>query len=184
MFAARLLARNVEELFAEADRAVARYAGATGLACPAGCGACCRSPEISVTVLDMLPMALAILDAGEAEGVHCSLRSDIRSPLFQDFGNGQGRCGRYDTRPTLCRLFGFAGVRDKYGLATLARCRVQKEMGVEVDPGIAPPVFAEFGHRLAALAPEYGAGLMPIREALRTALERVLLLQRLATAGG
>lgn len=49
-----------------------------------------------------------------------------------------------------------------------------------VEETVRPPAFAEFGRRLAALAPEYGTELMPIREALRVALEKVLLLERLA----
>ena len=180
MHAARKLSREIEELFAEADRAVGVYAGETGLTCPAGCGGCCRSPEISVTVLDMLPMALAMVGEGQAEAVLEGLDAAVRCPVFEDHGGGKGRCLRYETRPTLCRLFGFAGVADKHGLVRLAVCRAQKERGLVVDEEVRPPAFAEFGRRLAALAPEYGTEIMPIRAALRVALEKVLLLERFA----
>jgi Fe-S-cluster containining protein len=124
--------------------------------------------------------ALAAEALVEAEAVLERLDTAVRCPVFEDHGGGKGRCLRYETRPTLCRLFGFAGVADKYGLVRLAVCRVQKERGLAVEETVRPPAFAEFGRRLAALAPEYGTELMPIREALRVALEKVLLLERLA----
>jgi Fe-S-cluster containining protein len=177
MQAVRSLTKQIEALLTEADEAAGGYATQTGLRCPDGCGACCRTREIAVTVLEMLPMAVAL--AGQGEAVLGRIREGKGCPVFEDFGGGKGRCGLYGKRPLVCRLFGYAGVANKHGLVQLAMCRVHKEAGVEVEAGVRPPAFAEYGRRLAALAPAYGTRLMPIGEALGEALEKVMLLARL-----
>jgi Fe-S-cluster containining protein len=177
MKSVRSLAKQIEELLAAADEAARGYGDQVGLRCPEGCGACCQTPEIAATVLEMLPMAVALL--GDGEAMLERIRERVECPVFEDFGGGKGRCGQYAKRPLVCRLFGYAGVADKHGLVQLAMCRVHREAGVEVDSGVRPPAFSEFGRRLAALAPEYGTRLMPIGKALEVALEKVMLLARL-----
>ncbi len=177
------------------------YASQTGLRCPATCGACCHSPEIEVTVLDALPLAWSILHDGgitdpqhsfgnepqnaaelmleaiaQQEGPGCPIFIDQRSGPA---GEKWGRCSRYAKRPSFCRLYGFAGWTNKHGVATLAMCRTQKDLGVQVDPEVKPPLFTEFSHCLQALHPDLGARRLPIHLAIKEALEKVLLVDRL-----
>ena len=58
---------QVMDLYADIDKAVAEFQLRSGLRCPAGCGLCCPTADVRVTVLEMLPIALEILcnqDAG------------------------------------------------------------------------------------------------------------------------
>ena len=177
----RSLVRQLEPLYAEIDQAVALYAQRSALACPPGCGVCCHSPNIEVTLLDALPLACSLVDEGEGETLLRALEDHPQPhcPLFLHHGAGQGRCRRYAHRPSLCRLFGFAGRPNKHGLVTLAVCRVHKEKQTPIPTHPAPPSFTAFGHRLAAIHPAYGTTLLPIHEALRQALEKVLLARQL-----
>lgn len=200
------LALEVEQIHAAADDAVEQYASQSGLRCPSACGACCHSPEIEVTVLDALPLAWSILrdglqDGGTTDPQHSfgnapqsaaelmleavSQQDAPGCPVFIDQGAGpsgekRGRCSRYAKRPSFCRLYGFSGWTNKQGIATLAMCRTQKDLGAQVDPSIKPPLFTEFTHRLQALHPDLGSRRLPIHLAIKEALEKVLLADRFA----
>lgn len=177
---------RLRELFEAIDRETAAFAGLSGLACPAGCGACCLSPEVETTELEMRVMADHLWNCGAAEAVLERLEA-ADAPgscvLYQpETGNARrGRCGHYAQRPTLCRLFAFAAVRDKAGGNRLAACRVHRE----ADPaGVAraeeavaagrwtAPLFSRVAEALWDIDPELGSVRRPINEALRRALHR------------
>ncbi|NJL55473.1 YkgJ family cysteine cluster protein [bacterium] len=169
-------------LYAEIDRQTAAFAEGTGLACPPGCGACCLSPEVEATVLEMLPLAQWLVHEGRGEEVLADLvRWGIRQCIFYGFQSEDGtlgRCGVYAVRPLLCRLFGFAAVRDRTGRAQLAACwRHQETVPEAVDRarqaiglGEPVPLFNEWAMRLSQLDPHYGVERLPINEALGRAI--------------
>lgn len=164
------------------------FARASGLGCPPGCGACCLSPEVEATELEMELMAAHLLDRGEAEAVLAWIEAAGESSpcvLYQaEAGDPRrGRCGHYAQRPVLCRLFAFAAVEDKAGRPQLAVCRVHREAQPEaasaasraVQEGALPaPRFAEAARELLDIDPERGAVRMPIDQALRGALVRAM----------
>ena len=82
----------------------------------------------------------------------------------------------------MCRLYGFAGVENKRGEAVLALCRIQKDRGVAVERAGKPPLFAEFARRMQGIDLDYGTERLPIREAVRAALDKVLLVEMLERA--
>ena len=178
----RSLAKQMEAVFDAIDQEVARYAADTGLACPNGCGACCEAQDIAITLLDALPMALDWLDQGVAEAMAARLAEAHAAgcPVFEGTGDGRGRCGRYAKRPSLCRAFGFAGVRRKDGLPVLTLCRLHKQQRTHVPAHVPPPLYEKFSRQLQGIHPQYGTELLPIREAMRQALEKVLLAARIA----
>lgn len=175
----RSLGEQMEALLEQVDRAVEEYSEASGLRCPEGCGACCHSPDIEVTLLDALPMALEMVAEGRGEEV--AEWSGKQCPMFEDHGMGFGRCVRYGKRPSLCRLFGYAGVRRKDGLVQLAMCRVHKQLGVAVDEEVRPPLYETFSRQLIGIHPGYGTERLPIQEAVRQAVEKVLLARQFET---
>jgi hypothetical protein len=105
---------------------------------------------------------------------HCILyRSDYT-------GAGLWGCSKYRHRAVVCRLFGFAGNRDRHGTPQLAMCRVMKAQPAPV-PAVMPedgddaamPLFSNAGLRITALHPGLGTTRMPVNVALREALQKV-----------
>jgi Fe-S-cluster containining protein len=143
-------------------------------------------------------MACHLAETGAAESVLARLAaSPTPAPcvLFEPDPThpGRGRCGHYAWRPSLCRLFGFAATRDKYGRLRLAACKIHKETRPETvqaaESGIesgtfSAPSFDDAANALLDIDPEVRSGHAPINTALRRALERVLWKQTLRDRTG
>lgn len=167
----------------------------TGLRCPAGCGACCLSPEVESTVLELLPAARELLRSGEVEAWLARLgrgEGSTRCVLYApEVGDERsGRCALYPVRPAICRLYGFAARRNRRGVLELLVCRVHRSSAVEeverakrrIEEDGEVVVLSDVHFDLAALHPGLGSKLMPINDALRSALELLALEERLASA--
>lgn len=183
-FLARL-AGEVEGLLAEIERETGAFADRSGIRCRTGCGQCCLKPAIEARPIELLPLARALHAKGEADewyeraaakpsGNCIFYRPDPRDETM-------GRCGTYELRPSLCRLFGFAAVNRKDGRPELAAChwhkRLQPQVVVDaqqaIDAGGRVPLFSEYALRLSMLSPGTGLDtIMPINEALMRALEK------------
>ncbi|MBW4680721.1 MAG: YkgJ family cysteine cluster protein [Microcoleus vaginatus WJT46-NPBG5] len=176
-------------LYQQIDEETTAFQAVTGLQCPADCGRCCENPEIEATPLEMLPLAIELLRQGKAQqwlerlaalnerSVCVFYQSD---PLIP----GNGRCGVYAGRPAVCRLFGYATVKNKQGTPELAACRHHKQTvpaAVEIAKaaiiaGVPAPNFSDYGNEIANLDPNLGQMQMPLNQALKIALERVGLI--------
>ncbi|MDX6767531.1 MAG: YkgJ family cysteine cluster protein [Candidatus Methylacidiphilales bacterium] len=179
---------DLRALFSQTDQATEAFARASGITCPPGCGACCHSPEVEASELEMLPMADHLVRTGKAEATLRQLHEhpDATTCVFFEPVAGSdtaGRCGQYAQRPLLCRLFGFAGRRDQNGTPQFTACRIHQqtcptavsESTLRVARGeLRPPLYTEATDALWALHPEIGFDRFPINQALRRALERLL----------
>jgi Fe-S-cluster containining protein len=176
---------QVLEVYELLDATVAAFAGRNGLSCPQGCGQCCLSEKVEVTILECLPLAFWLFRNGQAELILQRLAANgddkpcvlYRADLTRA---GLWGCSQYDKRPVVCRLFGFAGNVDRQGIARLAICRVMKEAAgpgefvvAADDPSTPMPLFAEAGLRITALHPGLGTVRLPINDALHQALLKV-----------
>ena len=177
------LASKMMGLYAQIDKAVAEFQLRSGLRCPAGCGICCPSADVQVSVLEMLPVALEILRRGEADRWLKRL-SDKSAPgpclLFSPHPPPEagGHCTFYTWRPALCRLFGFAAVRTRTSTKALSICKQIKQtdpQGAAAAMALAEeaPCFIHYSTRIYALDPMLGTRLMPINAALGCAIERM-----------
>lgn len=177
--------RDVLRIFHDADDATRAFQEQSGLTCPEGCGRCCENPRIEATTVEMLPMALALMEQGRGDEMHARARErhGHLCVFFEQHGDGKGRCTAYAWRPTLCRLFGYAGVRRKHGARELAVCAVhsveQADIVIDamdrVERGeLALPVFSDHARAVMSLDPVDGRTPMPINDALAEALEKVL----------
>jgi Fe-S-cluster containining protein len=181
---------RVMDLYAQIDKAVAEFQLKSGLRCPVGCGACCPTADVQVTILEMFPAAREILRRGEAtdwlerltalpESERCLLYAPQPAP------EAAGHCSFYRWRPALCRLFGFAAARGRTGLKALCVCRHIKQADPQGAAAAAPladeaPCFVHYSTRIYGLDPVLGTRLMPINMALRHAIERIGLRQSFA----
>ncbi len=178
----------------EIDAGTERLSEASGLRCPPTCGACCLSPEVTASVLECLPLADHLLASGRAQHFMARFDADpTHRPCFlyqADPGDPErGRCGEYEHRPSLCRLFGFSARRRKDGSAELIACvrhksaipeAVQQAQAVaNREEGVA---FAgDSSLALAAIDPSLAQPLLPINEAVAKAIERLALRHSLSS---
>ena len=93
-----------------------------------------------------------------------------------------GSCSDYRYRGLICRLFGYAASRDKYGRLRLATCKIIKEGQQEnyhtaeeaISKGLYVPVFTDYYMQLSQIDNRLATTLLPINQALATAIEEVL----------
>ncbi len=182
---------RITAFFTQLDQEVNRFRLKTGLGCVENCdGACCRNANIHTTILEMLPVSHELFQRGEgavwlerlsdnAMDDFCIFFQDHRKPA------ASGHCSMYAFRPSVCRLFGFAAVRNRAGDKILATCKYIKQAFPEIHlPAQAfqsqAHCFSDQSAHLYALEPCSANRLLPINSALRLALQRVgLYLQYL-----
>lgn len=131
-------------------------------------------------MLDCLPLARTWIQRGEAEKWLKSLREwndqgKTRCPVFQGASDSRGRCTEYPDRMSVCRLFGFAAVRDREGKTQVAVCSVMKRSPDLIERAQrhskAAPLFVAFTLKLEAIDPTLGTVPMPAPQAMLRALE-------------
>lgn len=179
--------RSVERLFERLDLEIAEFRGHTGLFCVPGCGRCCTKPDIDASPLEFLPYAFHLFLTKRAQAVLDSLNENksavclLYTPLSTD-NHTNGQCGEYRHRGLICRLFGYGANRDKFGQLRLATCKVIKEGQADnfaratsmIGEQLAVPIFSDYYMQLSQIDFRMGNLLMPINQALKTAIEEVL----------
>ncbi|MDR3090464.1 MAG: YkgJ family cysteine cluster protein [Desulfobulbaceae bacterium] len=186
------LAAAVMAIYRDIDEAVTAFQNESGLACPRFCGQCCASDQVEATVIECLPLALSLFAQGLGPATLDTIEalpSQRKHCIFYAEGHESRHswgCLRYETRPLICRMFGFSGQRDRLNTPRLALCRLMKrafalgdgdEYRLAVAAAATMPFFSEFAMRLTTLDPAEGATRLPINQAMRRALLKV------ATAG-
>lgn len=183
--AASNLIERVKAVFKDIDTSTRKASEETGLRCPTGCRRCCENPNVEASVLEMLPLAEEVIAAGRYEDVLESVANSTNQ--YCVFLKGKEThphwgCSAYENRPSVCRLFGFAGVRNKVNRNEFAFCRVHKETqpaqveavkNATVLNRVRVPLFSEFATRLEEIEPNLGSARYPINEALVLALQRL-----------
>lgn len=185
-------AAAVAAVHAEADQQTRAFAERTGITCPPGCGQCCLSPHVETTVADLLPLAEHVVQTGRAEAIlqRIEAATDPRCVLYDadPADPARGRCSMYALRPSICRLFGFAGRRDADGNPQFTACRIHRDTMPEVvaaaqqavgERRIGLPIFADMTRAVTAAAPNSDGRPRPINDALRQAIHAVALTARL-----
>jgi len=175
------LSQKVQGLYLDMDQEVASFLQTSQLKCTAGCGECCANPEIEATMLEMLPLALFLIAEKKAEAVLDNLKNVNRAYCFfyqHEEGNiKKGQCTIYAYRPSLCRLFGVAKVgirwsvckeiKDKHALAYDDLLKINPDLTSMND----------WTMRLFSLDAQLGQKKMPINEATKLILEKIILYE-------
>lgn len=178
----REFVHNLQELYEEMGKTFTAFQSSTGLNCPPSCGRCCTNPDIEASVFEMIPMAFKITELGLTEKWLEMLADAEKKPClaFVSLGpDGQGKCSMYETRPSVCRMFGVAGYYDKNEKITLSICKHLKTQNENSLPPIESskaPVLRDWAARLMQLHPQIIQERKPLNQALRIALEKVALL--------
>ncbi|HEY6141843.1 MAG TPA: YkgJ family cysteine cluster protein [Flavobacterium sp.] len=179
--------RQVEELFDRLEIEITAFKSETHLFCNVGCGKCCSTPDIDASPLEFLPWAFHLFLNGKAEEmlIELSKVSNSNCLIYRPLSlleQHNGNCSNYRYRGLICRLFGYAASRDKYGKLRLATCKIIKEEQHQnynaaeeaTSKGLYVPVFTDYYMQLAQIDYRMGTTLLPINQALKIAIEEVL----------
>lgn len=176
------LSDNLLKLYAEMSATFSEYQNSVNLPCLEGCGKCCLNPDIEASVLEMLPFAVKIYREGKLEEWMLKMSMNTREScvLYEGDENGKGRCGHYNERPGICRMFGVSGMKNKEEVLRLSICKYIKNYYPEVSAKLAteldlkkPPTMAEHSTQVAHLGDHVLQRRLPINEAIQQALEKV-----------
>jgi len=182
----REFSQNLQTLYSEISEAFASFQQQSGLHCLSGCGHCCKNPQVEASILEMLPMALRFYEDNKLEEWLEKLNDAENLPclVYQSHSSDGklGRCGQYQERPSLCRMFGVAGYFNKHQQVTLSICKYIREQYPELTikreseaSQEHTPMLIHWSYRLTQLEPTLIQERMPINRALKQALEKVAL---------
>ncbi|MFY0686234.1 MAG: YkgJ family cysteine cluster protein [Cyclobacteriaceae bacterium] len=179
--------KQVQRLFDRLEIETENVKHATGMHCLTGCGNCCMKPDIEASVLEFLPFAFDLFLKRQTElfkirledsGSICLLFNPLSVASNTDYQ--QGKCGEYANRGLICRLFGYATIRDKNGQNVLSTCKWIKTTQLE-EVAIAQslivkkqvPGFLNYYQRLVQIDFKLSQELLPINEAIGRAIAEV-----------
>ncbi|MBF0594356.1 MAG: YkgJ family cysteine cluster protein [Candidatus Omnitrophica bacterium] len=184
--------RRVMAVYRALDKEAVRFKVSCGLACPDQCGECCFSSNVEATELEMLPLAWDLVRLGKADEWYDRAREmnfEGRC-VFYSSDNSRGCCRSYVFRPLVCRLFGYAGSKDKHEHLRLVTCKVLKKVWPQeveqvldkVGKGrLHPPLMMDFVMRVAGIDPDMTRDSLPVNQAFKKAVERVYVYQKFNT---
>lgn len=179
--------RLVEALFNCLENEISTFKSQFDINCIQGCGKCCTKLDIEASPLEFLPWAFYLFLNGKAEEMLAELKAKTSTicTIYQPLSlvdSASGSCGNYQYRGLICRLFGYAATRNKYGRLRLATCKIIKERkatnyknSVEaIEKGAPIPVFMDYYMQLSQIDFNLGNTILPINKALERALIEVL----------
>jgi Fe-S-cluster containining protein len=179
--------KELKDIYARYDEDFRATQRKHGFGCLEGCGACCHTPshKIEVTVFEMLPMALDLLQQGRAEEMMEQLNKidTSESVCLQYHASSadgkQGYCTLHGPRPLICRLFAGGTRINKRGEPVIVLCRPLKDryLGREQLLGELAeelPIITDFATTAREHNPSLSAHFYPINEGLKRALDMVL----------
>lgn len=178
---------DIRSFYQQIDQAIQQLQTSSKISCLAGCDHCCRNPHIEVSIAEILPTAYQIYRNGHAEDVYQQLMKDPPTLcyFYDSKVNPRGSCQNYQDRPALCRMFGFAAVRDKNGRQRISTCRPIKQVHAEAIAAIEArlhsedmeiPLLSHIQLRLQAIDARLDTKPRPINEALRLAIQWIAIL--------
>lgn len=177
----------VEQLFQKLEHEIEHFQSESKLHCILGCGKCCTTPDIDASPLEFLPWAFHLFLNGKAEETleELNKKTNLSCHLYRPLtivDTNSGSCSNYVYRGLICRLFGYAASRDKYGKLRLATCKIIKENQQEnylntveaISNGLYVPIFSDYYMNLSQIDYRLGTLILPINQALKRAIEEVL----------
>lgn len=177
----------INQLFSQLEKEISTFQSKTNLQCVKGCGICCTKTDMYASPLEFLPWAFNLFINHKAIHKLEELKKG-ESPICNIYipisiaENTNGKCGNYQNRGLICRLFGFSARKDKYANLQLSTCKVIKEGQKEqvqfanqaINKNISIPVFTDYYMQLSQIDYNLGTIQLPINEALILAIEEVL----------
>ena len=177
--------RSVEVIFKDLEQQIESFKKDTQLHCVAGCGFCCKKPDIEATVIEFLPLAFHYFMNNQAQEKLAQLKANP-TPVCILFQEGHqkdaGFCTMYPHRGLICRLFGFSARKNKYGEPEFSTCKKIKETQPEkyidaylkVKNGVNVPFMGQYYLRMLKVDFKEAQNFYPVNIAIQKAIELVL----------
>lgn len=160
----------------EMDKSYETFHKLSLLSCPQGCSSCCKDHQVHTTSFEMLPAALRLFREDKTDSIleHIETYPPGRCALLHD-----DKCITYDERPSLCRLFGMGRIENKNSFSI---CKIIKEQNPEQVKNLVTieelkhiKSYGQLYFPLITLIPRNEAEEVPLNQALKKAIEKVLL---------
>ncbi|UZR96376.1 YkgJ family cysteine cluster protein [Chondrinema litorale] len=129
-----LKVKRIQKVFEKLESEVTQLQKNTGIYCLASCGQCCTKPNIEASVLEFLPLAFDLFLRKETTQYKeqilqsgfsiCHLFNALS--VVPNSNYITGKCSQYQYRALVCRLFGYASIRNKHGQKKLSTCKLIK----------------------------------------------------------
>jgi len=182
------LADNILQEYAVISKEFSEFQTKSKLTCIEGCGKCCFKPDIYCSPSELLPLALELVERGDAQRVYdlCCAKEHERCMFLnvQSEDGFKAKCDAYQFRPLICRTFGVSARHGKNQRVDISVCKTLQEEKAEdyqyllassqVDSSQLPFIDAS-KNTLLTLDPSLQDEEMPINKALKVMLEKVLL---------
>lgn len=139
-----------------------QYQNDNKISCPSKCSSCCQNPKVSATALEMLPLALFLIESN-------SIPENWNSEICLFYSKG---CSVYTHRPTVCRLFGWTQISGKNN-DRLSICPKTEKANSNLSPNA--PKIELWARKIKELDPSLSQEILPINQALKLMIEKVLL---------
>ncbi|TCW60997.1 YkgJ family cysteine cluster protein [Treponema sp. J25] len=174
-------------LYEEITRAQETWKEKSPFRCPPGCGRCCETFEPDVLEVEALYLAVWMFKNQRERLGTLSFETPSSGCFLADSANPY-HCTVYEGRPLICRLFAYAGDRDKKGRVRFRPCKYQEgyegvtygeETLLSLFRGV-PPVMADYTALALGIMPAETGHRLPLRQALPSALNKVRYLLDLA----
>lgn len=169
----------VSRIFRQADNHVAAFQSQSNLSCVPQCGLCCTKSTIQTTVLEFYPAAYELFLCEQSDIIleNIEKKNDNICVFYNPFST-EGFCRYYQNRGLLCRLFGFSRKNGKTGAYTFVTCNPinQKSNVYEIqDKLIYAPDISDYYVKLFGIDPNLSVQYLPVNQAIKKAIETVLL---------
>jgi Fe-S-cluster containining protein len=174
----------IEEVFKKLDAEISSFQSWSGLHCKFGCGKCCYKSDIEATILEFLPFAHYLHQAGKAFEWLDKVKSTDSSIclILNPTQSGAGLCSEYPHRGLICRLFGYSARTNKYAERELVTCQIIKTEQSEsfknavdkIAEGNNVPMMNQYYMQLHAIDMDLTRDFYPINVAIQKAIETVL----------
>lgn len=170
------LIRKIMSILFHMEMKALRYGHGIGLKCLPVCGDCCRDDHPEDSVLSALPSAQWAIDNDKIDLLaKAALEDPDGQCAFYDH-TLEKCCTIYPLRPLICRLFGFAGTRDKYGAVQFRPCRRMPPPKRNIK--LIPPIYSDCARQLEYIFPQLGSIRLPLNAAFYQAVQWLLLYRQ------
>ena len=177
----------VEGVYNELEEHLEKITSHTKMECQHLCNVCCDKIGIEASPIEFIPLAAYLYETEKIDEFLNRLDESDKTGYCVLFSReawryGEWACLQYKKRGLICRLFGYGYRLNREGIPELVTCKVLKEifpdkvsnarqLGIE-RPDLVP-LFSNYFMQLYSIDPNLGTTLMPINQAIRTAIEKL-----------
>lgn len=182
------LAEKILQEYTVISKEFSEFQTKTKLSCLEGCGKCCFKPDIYCSPYELLPLALELVEKGDAQRVYdICCEKEFERCMFLNVQSEDGfkaKCDAYLFRPLICRTFGVSARHGKNERIDISVCKTLQEEKAEDYKNLLAtsqldksnlPFIDSSKNSLLTIDPNLLEEEMPINKALKVMLEKVLL---------